>query len=85
MKIIGIFQAKTHFSDICEKVSRTGEPILITKRGVPIVRIDPISPDKRISNVWSARKNFIKKHGAIDEDIEIPNRSIDKFRDPLEK
>ena len=61
------------------------EPVLITKRGVPIVRIDHVSTDISISNVWTARKNFIKKYGSIDEDIEIPERSIDIFRNPLDE
>ncbi|MCH7918996.1 MAG: type II toxin-antitoxin system Phd/YefM family antitoxin [Planctomycetes bacterium] len=41
MKRIGMFEAKTHFSEIVDRVVREGRPITITKRGEPVVEITP--------------------------------------------
>ncbi len=40
MTTIGSYQAKTHFSELLERV-RKGEEIVITRRGVPIARWTP--------------------------------------------
>jgi prevent-host-death family protein len=45
MKVIGAFQAKTHLSDLLEKVGR-GESFLITKRGKPIASLSPLASAK---------------------------------------
>ncbi len=44
MEAIGIFDAKTKFTSICEKVVRTGESIVVSKRGKPMVMVTPIPP-----------------------------------------
>ena len=41
MQTIGIFDAKTHFSAIMEKVAR-GKDFLITRRGQPIAKITAV-------------------------------------------
>lgn len=41
MKTVGLFDAKTRFSELCREVSETGEPILIERRGVPIAELSP--------------------------------------------
>jgi len=38
MKIVGAFEAKTHFAELLQKVSG-GETILITRRGVPVAKL----------------------------------------------
>lgn len=38
---IGIFDAKTHFSELVERVQSTGQPITVTNRGRPAVEIVP--------------------------------------------
>ena len=42
MKItqIGAFEAKTHFSELLEKVSR-GDSYIVTRRGKPVARLVP--------------------------------------------
>ena len=40
---IGIFDAKTHFSNLLERVS-AGESFVITKHGTAIARITPVLP-----------------------------------------
>lgn len=38
---IGIFEAKTHFSEVVDRVIRNGRPITVTRRGKPAVEITP--------------------------------------------
>lgn len=44
MEEVGIFEAKTKLSSLCERVARTGMPILVNKRGKPLVVISPPEP-----------------------------------------
>lgn len=41
MEQIGIFDVKTKFSEIVERINRTGQPIVVTNRGKPVVEIFP--------------------------------------------
>lgn len=41
---IGMFDAKTRFSEIVESVAATGESITITRRGKAVARIVPAEP-----------------------------------------
>ena len=42
MKSIGVFEAKMHFSELLDRVSR-GERITITRHGVPTALLVPVS------------------------------------------
>jgi prevent-host-death family protein len=42
MKAIGAFEAKTHLSELLERVSR-GEKITITRHGVPAALLVPVT------------------------------------------
>lgn len=42
MKSVGIFEAKTKLSGLCEEVASTGRPLLVNKRGKPLVMISPL-------------------------------------------
>ena len=44
MEEIGIFEAKTRFSEIAKRVKESGQPIRVTNRGEEMVDITPISP-----------------------------------------
>lgn len=44
--VFGMFEAKTHFSEIVEECM-AGKEILVTKRGEPVVRIVPAKNDTR--------------------------------------
>ena len=39
---VGLREANQDFSGLVERVARTGRGVLVTKRGVPIVRILPV-------------------------------------------
>jgi len=42
VEAIGMFDAKTRFSEIVRRVKATGQPVLITSRGEEMVRIVPV-------------------------------------------
>ena len=84
MKTIGIFEAKTKLSDICDEVARTGLPVLVTRRGMALVRIEPVQ-EQRMS-VRERLAQYMVKHGSTEpidpEEFELPARSHEesKFR-----
>ena len=61
MTTVGFFEAKTKLSEVCEQVSKRREPVVITRRGRPIARIEPIGPGHGSSSVWSARRDWEKR------------------------
>lgn len=87
MNTIGIFEAKTKLSQICEEVHETKEPVLITKRGVPFVRIEPIRVSAQpTSAIWESRKTFIERYGELSPDFELPAReTFVQYENPLEE
>ena len=41
MDQVGMFEAKTHFSELVERVVTEGRPVTVTRRGKPVVDITP--------------------------------------------
>lgn len=46
MKTVGIFEAKTHFTALCDEVLRTGQPTMVSKRGKPLVLVTPVLTER---------------------------------------
>jgi prevent-host-death family protein len=85
MKTIGLFEAKTKFSEICEKVAAKGVPVLVTRRGKPLVRIDPVHPhNSKPQSVWDVRADYLRTHGSQTEDFDLPKREKQTWRHPLQ-
>jgi prevent-host-death family protein len=63
MLTIGAYEAKTHFSQILEKVTR-GEEVIITKHGVPVASLQPHPSDTRkdIPDIIEKMMNLRKKN-----------------------
>lgn len=83
MKTFGIYEIKTHLSQVCEDVAETGESVLVTRRGRPFVRIDPVEPSLTgRSEVWEARERFL---AGQDLEYEIPDiaRTTEGFTIPF--
>jgi len=66
MKTAGIFEAKTKFSQLCDEVARTGESVMVTRRGKPLVRIDPI--DDKPMTIREKRALYMAEHGGSEPD-----------------
>ena len=85
MNAIGLFEAKTKFSEICERVAANGEPVIVTRRGKPLVKIEPIAPaGGKPESVWDRRAQYQKRHGRWTEDFNPPLREKQTWRNPLE-
>ncbi len=85
MTTIGLFEAKTKLSELCEQVAKRREPVLITRRGQPLVRIEPIGPGKGTkSSVWDARREWERRSGRLEEEFELPKRTRQTWHNPLE-
>jgi prevent-host-death family protein len=41
MEDVGIFEAKTKFPGLCDQVVRSGSPVLVSRRGKPLVVVSP--------------------------------------------
>lgn len=63
METIGAFAAKTHLSELLDRVAR-GEKITITKHGVPVAVMLPVDPQPKQNRHESiqALKEFRAKH-----------------------
>ena len=85
MNAIGLFEAKTKFSEICERVAANGVAVVVTRRGKPLVSIEPISvPKGRPFSVWDRRAELEKKRGRFTEDFTLPPRAKQTWRNPLD-
>lgn len=85
MNAIGLFEAKTKLSEICAEVAAKGVSVLVTRRGKPFVRIEPVHPAKsKAKGVWDRRAALIKSQGAFKEDFEPLPRSKQTWRNPLD-
>jgi prevent-host-death family protein len=83
MKSVGMFEAKTRFSEICDEVARTGTSVLVTRRGKPLVRIDPVVEDR--FSVWERRSEYIADRGRMKEEFDVPSRSAELPDSPFEE
>jgi len=72
MKQMGLFEAKNRFSAVCESVARTGEPLVVTKRGHPVVKIVPC--DAAPDSVWSTVEDGIRRYGPLQDEFDLPPR-----------
>jgi prevent-host-death family protein len=85
MDTIGLFEAKTKFSEICERVAAKGEAVVVTRRGKPLVKIEPVvSREGKSSSVWDRRAEYQKQHGRWKDDFDLPAREKQTWRNPLE-
>lgn len=66
---MGLFKAKC--TAIVQEVSKTGEPVTITKRGRPVVRIMPAVVRAGNTFVGAARDSVVFPHGldAVEESV----------------
>jgi len=53
MESVGIFHAKTHFSELVDRASK-GEVIQITRHGKPVARLTAVSADTKRQDVEEA-------------------------------
>ena len=67
MNTVGIFEAKTKFTALCEDVVRTGLPVIVSKRGRPMVLLAPVPAELQtdrpdILTAWQEWQEW-QRHG----------------------
>ena len=82
MRQIGLFEAKTKLSEICEEVARSGQGVVVTRRGKPLVRIEPVPTDR--FSVWEDRERYVVQRGRLKDEFELPVRSTEVPTSPLD-
>lgn len=75
MKLIevGAFEAKTHLSELLEKVSR-GQSFRITRRGKPVAELRPVQNSRRKPK-FGCDKGLV----AIRKDFEAPLPEMEEY------
>ena len=85
MNAVGLFEAKTKFSELCERVAKSRESITVTRRGEPLVMIIPTTEKRAPKSVWESRRSFEAAHGRLNEKFVPPRRLKTRKRDnPLD-
>lgn len=84
MRSVGLFEAKTKLSELCEEVATNRKPLLLTRRGQALVKLVPVESEATSSSVWEKRKTWLKAHGPIRQEFRLPKRRVEKSRDPLD-
>ena len=75
MKTVGLFEAKTKLSELCEEVARTRQPVTVTRRGKPLMRIEPEAATAL--TIRERRADYVVRHKEKRDvrDFEVPPRS----------
>jgi prevent-host-death family protein len=63
METVGAYEAKTHLTQLLERVAK-GEKITITKHGVPVATLQPASASKKtpVRDIIDQLKRFRSGH-----------------------
>jgi PHD/YefM family antitoxin component YafN of YafNO toxin-antitoxin module len=87
MKTIGLFEAKTKLSQMCEEAARTHVPVTIMRRGKTLVCIEPVT-EYRLS-IKERRAIYESVHGSLESDdpydFEPAARSRDQSKFDIEE
>jgi len=82
MKTVGLFEAKTKLSELCAYVAEAGDSVVVTRRGKPWVRIDPII-EKNLT-IRERRADYMVRYGKEEkrdkQDFAAPARRKDPPR-----
>jgi len=71
MLTVSISQFKATCLALIEKVQRTGQPLLITKRGKPIAQVLPASPSPAAVSKFGTMRGTVKELGDIVEPVGV--------------
>jgi prevent-host-death family protein len=75
-KAYPVGEFKTHCLRLMERVARSGTPILVTKRGEPLVRVIPTSPATWDEETWRERGRATTVLPRRDEDVIRPTGEV---------
>lgn len=72
---MGIFEAKTHFTSLCEEVVRTGQATLVSKRGKPLVLLTPAPAEATgdRDDILTAWEQWEESHPGTGDEPDFPD------------
>ena len=70
MKTIGISEFKTHCIGVIREAHRTREPLIVTRRGQPLVRVEPIIGNSEERRLGELADSIRIKVDLLDEDFD---------------
>jgi prevent-host-death family protein len=76
MKYIPAGTFKARCLAVMKKVQATGEPVIVTKRGMPVVKVVPAQPDK--IEIFGSMTGKVKIVGDIESPIPVDWESTTK-------
>lgn len=85
MESFALYDAKNRLSELCNKVSESREPCIISRRGRPIVKLVPVDEAGPEASVWGSVEEAQAKYGPLDAEVELPPRSSEVRPSPLEE
>ena len=68
-KEIGIFETKTHLSELIQKVMK-GERFVITRRGEPVAELRPVTSERRLLKKGAAAHPDYRMSDDFDEELD---------------
>ena len=70
------YMKSIRLSEICDEVARQKQPVVLTKRGKALVRIEPVE-EGTDSEIWDLAELYRKKTGPIKETLPLPKRIVE--------
>lgn len=72
---MGIFEAKTRFTALCDEVIRTGQPTMVSKRGKPLVLVTPVPSETTADreDILCAWSRWEKSHPGDEDEPDFPD------------
>jgi prevent-host-death family protein len=89
--MIALYDAKNRLSEICNQVTESGQPCVISRRGRPAVKIVPFEEAGanqaagKPASVWDTLEESQARYGALTDDFELPERSAHANPSPLDQ
>lgn len=77
---VAISEFKAKCLSLVDQVSKTKTPLVVTRRGVPVVEVIPVGPDTSKANWMGSMTGIIKIKGDIVSPV-IELDDIEAFRD----
>jgi len=84
MDMVALYDAKNRLSEICNQVSETGQPCVISRRGKPLVKLVPIEEEASSASVWDTLEESQARYGSLEEDFVLPKRAEAQRETPLD-
>lgn len=84
MDMVALYDAKNRLSELCNQVTETGQPCVISRRGKPLVKLVPIEDENCTESVWDTVEEAQARYGDLDEDFVLPKRAEAQRETPLD-